>query len=99
MGAGAQFRMMGTVIVLAIGTSVFNSYTKPKLEGILVHTNDSNFLLSLGRYLNDLPVETQATIKPILAQGYNRQMIILCICAALQIPAALLMWQKNPIRV
>lgn len=99
MGAGAQFRMMGTAIVLAIATSVFNSYTKPKLESILVDAGDSNFLLSLGRYLNGLPLETQAAIKPVLAEGYNRQMIVLCICAVLQIPAALLMWQRKPIQV
>ncbi|KAI0011598.1 putative multidrug resistance protein fnx1 [Xylariaceae sp. FL0662B] len=95
MGAGSQFRMMGGAIVLAISTSVFNTYAKPQLETLL-SISDTDALTTL---LPALPQDLQEQVRYVLAEGYNRQILVLCVSAALQIPASLLMWKKKQLRV
>lgn len=89
---------MGSAIFLAIATSVFNEYTNPRLSGI-ADTSDSGALTSLGKYLVSLPPQTQEQIRLILAEGYNRQMLVLCGAAVAQVPVALLLWKKNQIKI
>ncbi|KAI1503030.1 putative multidrug resistance protein fnx1 [Biscogniauxia marginata] len=92
MGAGAQFRMIGSSIVLAISTSVFNTYARPHLEALL-GISDVDSLV--GNSLTLLPQELQEEVRYTLSEGYNRQILVLCVSAALQIPASLLMWKKK----
>jgi hypothetical protein len=100
MGAASQFRMMGSAIVVAISTSVFNSYVRPQLASLLgLSVSGMDSLQSLSQYLGLLPVEVQENLRLTLAEGYNRQMLVLCVSAAAQIPAAFLMWKKEQIRV
>ncbi|KAI1402311.1 major facilitator superfamily domain-containing protein [Hypoxylon fuscum] len=98
MGSASEFQMMGSAIFLAIATSVFNEYTNPRLSGI-ADTSDSGALTSLGKYLVSLPPQTQEQIRLILAEGYNRQMLVLCGAAVAQVPVALLLWKKNQIKI
>lgn len=83
---------------MAIATSVFNSYTRPRLADS-VSQSGSLSLAGLSQDLKSLPPATQTEVKLVLAQGYNWQMIVLCVCAAAQIPAALLLWRKDQIRI
>ncbi|KAI1084851.1 hypothetical protein F5B20DRAFT_523497 [Whalleya microplaca] len=98
MGSASEFQMMGSAIFLAISTSVSNSCTRPRLVGI-VDTSDSGSLASLGKYLAALPAQTQEQVNHTLADGYNRQMLVLCGVAAAQVPVALLLWKKKQIKI
>ena len=95
MGVGNQFRMIGSAVIMAISTSVFNSYVRPHLAAIL--GRDDASLVVLGQALVSLPPDAQDSLRLVLAQGYNRQMLILCASAAAQLPAGLLMWTKDQI--
>lgn len=100
LGSGSQFRMMGSAIAIAIATSVFNSYTGPRLADLVGQSSTgSSSLAGLSQTLNSLPPAIQTEVRLVLARGYNWQMIVLCACAAGQIPAALLLWRKNQIRL
>ncbi|PVI01613.1 MFS general substrate transporter [Periconia macrospinosa] len=88
MGAVGQVRIMGGAIVLSIATSVFHSYTKPRL-GAHYHVSTSRF----GHETN--PEE----VRSIYAQGYNRQMIVLAAFAGAQVLAASLLWKKKQVTI
>ncbi|KAI0006766.1 putative multidrug resistance protein fnx1 [Xylariaceae sp. FL0662B] len=94
MGGGAQFRMMGSAMILAIATSVFNTYALPHLQAIL-GVSDSDSLILSGAALASLPRGLQEGVRKILAEGYNRQILVLCVSASLQIPSLLLMWKRK----
>ena len=96
MGAAAQFRFIGSTIILAIATSVFNTYMRPRIGDILDVSGSDSLIRSAGA-LTSLPPELLNEVRRSLAEGYNRQMLVLCASAALQIPASLLMWKKNQI--
>ncbi|OTB09508.1 hypothetical protein M426DRAFT_6778 [Hypoxylon sp. CI-4A] len=95
MGAGSQFRMMGGTIVLAISTSVFNTYARPQLQTLL-GSSDTDTLIS---FLGTLPQGLQDQVRHVLAEAYNRQILVLCVSAALQVPATLLMWKKKQVTI
>ncbi len=98
MGAGNQFRLIGSAIMIAVSTSVFNGFLRSRL-GHLLQSSETNVLNTLAQELASLPSEIQTEIKLLLAESYNKQMIVLCASAAGQIPAALMMWQKTQIIV
>ncbi|KAI0835899.1 putative multidrug resistance protein fnx1 [Hypoxylon sp. FL0890] len=95
MGAGSQFRMMGGTMVLAISTSVFNTYARPQLQSLL-GVSDTDTLI---QFLPTLPQQLQDQVRYVLAEGYNRQVLVLCVSAALQVPASVMMWKKEQLRV
>lgn len=99
MGAVTQLRLMGGAIVLAIATSVFNTYTKPRLAHFMGGLKAIDGAIYSAQSLSSLPVHDRAEIRNILAHGYDLQMWVLCAFAAAQIPAALLLWRKQQIRV
>ncbi|KAF3003338.1 hypothetical protein E8E14_001185 [Neopestalotiopsis sp. 37M] len=94
MAAGAQFRLMGSTIVLSISTSVFNTYMRPQLSTIL-GISGSGEMPDLGTTLASVSEQVAEQIKFALAHGYNRQTLVLCVAAALQIPTALLLWKRG----
>jgi hypothetical protein len=98
MGLVSQLRPMGGAIVLAISTSVFNSYTRPRVADILGSSAAEHGDLS-GDYVAQLPLAQRERVTAVLAHGYNLQMIVLCAFAAAQVPASLLMWKKKQITV
>jgi hypothetical protein len=81
-------------MVLAISTSVFNGYARSRLEDLGAGDPDSIVVV-----LGTLPGAIQEQVRYILAEGYSRQVLTLCISAALQVPASLLMWKKKPVVV
>ncbi|KAF2971311.1 hypothetical protein GQX73_g2265 [Xylaria multiplex] len=93
MGAAGQLRMMGGAVAVAIATSVFNGYTKPRLLSIL-GTSDTTYLLQL---LATISPEDQDETRLALAAGYNQQMWVLCAFGAAQFPVALWLWRKKQI--
>jgi hypothetical protein len=99
MSAATQTRIMGGAITLAIATSVFNTYTQPKLHAYVSSAHPSlESVYSVQGLATFAPAE-QLAIRGILAKGYNLQMYVLCAFGAAQIPAALLLWRKKQIRV
>ncbi|KAI1425930.1 putative multidrug resistance protein fnx1 [Xylaria sp. FL1777] len=95
LGAGSQFRFMGGAIVLAISTSIFNGYVRPRLASEL-GIPDADTLIQV---LPTFPIELQEEARRILAGGYSHQILVLAVSAALQVPATLLMWQKTQLRI
>ncbi|KAF2649123.1 MFS general substrate transporter [Lophiostoma macrostomum CBS 122681] len=97
MGCVTQLRMLGAAITLAIATSVFNGYTKPRLAAYMVESNMPIVPISSPESLVQFSPEEQVHLRAILAQGYNKQMIVLCAFAAAQIPTTTLLWRKKQI--
>ncbi|KAI0399317.1 putative multidrug resistance protein fnx1 [Xylaria palmicola] len=95
LGAGSQFRFMGGAVVLAVSTSVFNTYVRPRVESQLGISNPD----ALIQILPHLPLPFQEQARGILAAGYSHQIIVLAVSAALQIPATLLMWRRRQLRI
>lgn len=91
MGLSAQLRTMGSAFGLAIATSVFNGYVKPRLASLGLPADITSVSL------NTLPLEVSVMVGRILSQAYNRQMLVLCGFAAAQMPAALLLWKREQI--
>jgi hypothetical protein len=89
---------MGGAIVLAIATSVFNSYTRPLLAEYTSLSHPSASIYS-AQSLARFDLNEQKDIKQILAHGYNLQMWVLCAFAAAQIPTAALLWREGQIMV
>ena len=98
MGAGSQFRLMGSAVAVAVCTAVFNGAITSQLASRTGH-EDLNALANLGQYLDQLTAEERGQVSQILAQGYNDQMLVLCAAAAAQVPSALLLWKRDPIKV
>ncbi|KAH7385161.1 major facilitator superfamily domain-containing protein [Phaeosphaeria sp. MPI-PUGE-AT-0046c] len=99
MAIVSQLRTMGGAIVLSIVTSVFNSYCTPLLSQHMSHYGLTRDLIYSPRVVATLSDADQASVKAILAAGFNRQMIVLSVFAAAQIPSSLLLWRKEQIRV
>lgn len=89
---------MGGAIALAISTSVFNSYTRPRLAEYISTSHLSASIYS-AQSLEHFSLDEQKDIKEILAHAYNLQMWVLCAFAAAQIPTAALLWRKEQIMV
>jgi hypothetical protein len=99
MAAVSQLRVMGGAIVLAIATSVFNSYTRPKIAVFEQAAHLNGTPVTSAQLLTLVDGQTQEQIKGILARGYNLQMFVLCAFAAAQMPTAMLLWRKKQLRV
>ncbi|KAI0886605.1 putative multidrug resistance protein fnx1 [Annulohypoxylon maeteangense] len=95
MGTGSQIRMMGSSIVLAIATSVSNTFLRPQLQALL-GISDTNAISTL---LPTLSPELQDQVRLVLAESYNREVLVLCVSAALQVPASLMMWRKTQLTI
>ena len=87
---------MGGLIGLAIVSTVMNSYVTSKLDSILSPQQVSD-ILSTNSIAASLQPAVQQQVKSVFADGYTLQMKILTGLVAGQIPAALLMWQRDQI--
>lgn len=89
-----QFRFIGSAVGLSIVTSVFNGYVQAQFASIGLPDNlqslESSSLLAL-------PYDLQNQIRIIIAEGYNRQNLVLVAFSAAQVFAPLLMWKKQQI--
>lgn len=98
MGSIGQFRVMGGVIGLAIITTAFNGLVRSQLSDLLSGSELETLLKSPETIVLFTP-DTQEIIRTTFAEGYTLQVKILAGLAAGQIPAALLMWEKEQIMV
>lgn len=98
LGAVAQFRVMGGAVGLAIVTTSFNGLVRRNL-GNLLSSSQIDTLLRYPETIPSLPIDLQETVRTVFADGYTLQMKILAGLAAGQIPAALLMWEKDQIMI
>lgn len=98
MGSIGQFRVMGGVIGLAIITTVFNGLVRSQLSDLL-SGSELETLLKSPRTISLFTSDIQEIIRKTFAEGYTLQVKILAGLAAGQIPAALLMWEKEQIMV
>lgn len=99
LGAVTQLRIMGGAIVLAIATSAFNSYTRPRLAQVFGASLGMESPIYSAYAIEQLDTIGQQRVKEILAHGYNIQMIVLAAFAAAQVPTTFLMWRKKQIMV
>ncbi|KAG8157943.1 hypothetical protein KVR01_012215 [Diaporthe batatas] len=98
LGSVGQFRVMGGVIGLAIITSAFNGLVRGQLND-LIPASELETLLKSPETISSFAQDVQQIIRKTFAEGYTLQIKILAGLAAGQIPAALLMWEKDQIRV
>lgn len=98
IGSIAQFRVMGGAIGLAIITTAFNSLITSRL-GEFLSESQLIQLLKAPTTITSLSQDRQEVVRLTFADGYKLQLRILCGLAAGQIPASLLMWQKQQITV
>ncbi|VUC24636.1 unnamed protein product [Clonostachys rosea] len=98
LGSIGQFRVMGGVIGLAIITSAFNGLIRSRL-GDLIPASQLDALLKSPELMRSFPADIQETIRSTFGYGYTLQIKILAGLAAGQIPAAMLMWEKEQIMI
>lgn len=98
MGSIGQFRVMGGVIGLAIITSAFNGLVRSQLSDLL-SGSELETLLKSPATIALFTSDTQEIIRKTFAEGYTLQVKILAGLAAGQIPAAILMWEREQIMV
>lgn len=94
MGAATQFRMMGGAVFLAVATSIFNDYVLPRLAELGILDTDAR-INEAGASAQ--MIEENSEIREVFAEGYRRQMLVLCAVSAAQVPAALLLWKKKQV--
>ncbi|KAI1113663.1 putative multidrug resistance protein fnx1 [Nemania sp. NC0429] len=97
LGAGNQFRLVGSTIIIALATSIFNSYIRGTLADLL--GSDAISLVSLGQELVSLPTNKQNAARIALSQGFRRQILVLAGSAGAQIPSSFLFWRKQQIMI
>ncbi|KAF2016768.1 putative multidrug resistance protein fnx1 [Aaosphaeria arxii CBS 175.79] len=91
LGAIGQTRIMGGSIVLAIASSVFHSYTRPRLQNL---TGSKEVATHSGWSQGSIPSDE---VRHIIARGYDLQMLVLCGCGGAQLLAILLMWRRKQV--
>ncbi|KAI1817164.1 putative multidrug resistance protein fnx1 [Poronia punctata] len=89
LGAGNQFRLIGSAVVIAVSTSLFNSYTGSELPGFPAGSESSDQLSLLAL----------DSVRLVLSRAYKRQMLVLAASAAAQIPAGFLLWKREQILI
>lgn len=99
MGAVTQLRIMGGAIVLAIATSVFNSYSTSQLADYMSRYSITRDAIYSSQGIASLSEIDRQAVKTILARAFNRQMVVLTAFAAAQIPTSFLLWRKQQIKV
>ncbi|CAJ2500890.1 Uu.00g037430.m01.CDS01 [Anthostomella pinea] len=98
MGTVSQFRVMGGVIGLSIVTAAFYGLVRQQL-GELLSPQELTMVLQSPGMTATFPADVQEAIRVTFAAGYTRQMKILSGLAAGQLPASILMWQRDQIRI
>lgn len=96
MGTGNQFRLVGSAVALAIATTVFRSCTSPTFNRLGIDLIQEVYLAQRIFTLMD---SSREELRVSLALGYNRQSLVTCIFAAMQIPAALLTWKRYQVLI
>jgi hypothetical protein len=94
MGTANQFRAIGSTILAAITTALFNGFVIPQLSALGI-TDPSRLMETYSQAEIDTSQEVWDEATNILSEGYNRQMFALVACGAAQAAVALLQWTRN----
>jgi hypothetical protein len=89
---------MGAAVGVSIVTCVLNSHVRSALSP-LMSSEQLHAVMENPRSAAQLPAAIAEATRLAFAEGYNLQMRVLMGFAIAQLPAALLMWQKEQIRV
>ncbi|KAI1264505.1 putative efflux pump antibiotic resistance protein [Xylariaceae sp. FL1019] len=95
VGSANQFRMMGSAFGLAIATTVFNGYALPSLRALGIEDYDA--VINGQHTASFVDGGSDDAYRRVLAEAYDRQLIVLAVLAAAQIPVAFLMWKKRQV--
>jgi hypothetical protein len=90
--------MLGGALVLAMITAIMNNNLKDTLSAVVTKPQ----MAQIFRTTEDivlLPEPLQTIVKDTLMKGFNTQLRTLVGFAATELPATLLMWQKNPVKI
>lgn len=98
MAAVTQFRAIGGVVGLSIGTNVLNSHVK-SIFGSILSAEQLSSLLESTEIIAKLPESLQAVVRSTFADGYNLQMRAMIAFSAGQILMLALMWEQKLRRV
>jgi hypothetical protein len=90
--------MLGGALVLAMITAVMNNNLKDTLSPV-VTTSQMFRIFSTTKEIILLPEPMRTIVKDTFMEGFNMQLRILVGFAAAEIPATLLMWQKDQVRI
>lgn len=93
-----QTRVMGGALGLAIVTTARNSVVKLKLLHTLTAAQTDSIFQTTA-VIETFPVAIQDLIRNVFADAFDLQMFIILGFAVAQIPATLLMWEREPIRI
>ncbi|KAK5988234.1 MFS-type transporter MFS54-like protein [Cladobotryum mycophilum] len=95
IGLATQCRVMGSAFGLAIVTSGFNGYLRSQLakHGLPVNLANIEALLTKGQAT--FTPDVAETIRNVLLEAYNRQMLVVCAFSAAQTLVVLLIWKRQ----
>ncbi|KAK7948856.1 uncharacterized protein PG986_009742 [Apiospora aurea] len=96
MGAANQFRAIGSTLMVAVTTALFNGFVFPRLSELGI--SDPNRVIETYSHGGTVGIAEDVwnDARGILPQGYNRQMYALVACGVAQVAVALLLWEKHP---
>lgn len=94
MGTANQFRAIGSTVLVAITTALFNGFVIPRLSGLGI-SDPSQVIESYNQAETEIPPEVWREARHILSEGYSRQMFALVACGAAQAAVALLLWTNR----
>ncbi|KAK7920463.1 MFS multidrug transporter-like protein [Apiospora marii] len=94
MGAANQFRAIGSTVMVAVTTALFNGFVFPRLSALGI-SDPNRVIETYSQSGTKIPPEIWDEAISILSQGYNRQMYALVACGAAQAFSALLLWKRD----
>ncbi|KAK8134590.1 hypothetical protein PG984_006602, partial [Apiospora sp. TS-2023a] len=96
MGSANQFRAIGSTLLVAVTTALFNGFVFPRLSELGI--SDPNRVIETYSHggTTGIPADIWSDARRVLSEGYNRQMYALVACGVAQAASALLLWEKRP---
>jgi hypothetical protein len=94
MGNANQFRAIGSTVLVAITTALFNGFVIPHLSELGI-SDPNRVIETYSQTETEISPEVWDEARHILSEGYNRQMFALVACGAAQAAVALLLWTKK----
>lgn len=96
--AMVQFRLLGGALALCLVTAIMNNNLR---QDLLPHIGPEvlSRIFRTTAAINALSEPTKALVRSGFMRGYNLQLRILIGFAGAQLPATLLMWQKDGIKI
>lgn len=96
MGSANQFRAIGSTLLVAVTTALFNGLVFPRLSELGI--SDPNRVIETYSHggMTGIPAHVWNDARRVLSEGYNRQMYALVACGVAQAAVSLLLWEKRP---